>query len=111
MDADGYRLYKDGDLLADQTATTYTDSGMMPDEVHTYTLIAYNADGESDPASLTAKTKFAYYVIQPFFQSASFSVNPADMNGKTVLTVSVTDEMKILEPETWYSGELYSGEV
>lgn len=111
VDADGYRLYKDGGLLADQTATTYMDSGMMPDESHTYTLIAYNAGGESDPASLTAKTKFAYYVIQPFFQSASFSVNPADMNGKTVLTVSVTDEMKILEPETWYSGELYSGEV
>lgn len=110
-DADGYKLYKDGDLLADQTATTYTDSGMMPDERHEYTLIAYNAYGESDPAALTAKTKFAYYVIQPFFHSASFSVNPAEMNQSTVLTVEVTDEFKILEPDFFYSGEIYSGEV
>ena len=110
-DAEGYRLYKDGDLLADQTATAYTDSGMMPDERHVYTLIAYNADGESDPAALTAKTKFAYYVIQPFFHSAAFSVNPAEMNQSTVLTVEVTDEFKILEPDFFYSGEIYSGEV
>ena len=110
-DAEGYRLYKDGDLLADQTATAYTDSGMMPDERHVYTLIAYNADGESDPAALTAKTKFAYYVIQPFFHSAAFSVNPAEMNQSTVLTFEVTDEFKILEPDFFYSGEIYSGEV
>lgn len=110
-DATGYKLYKDGSLLADLTAASYTDGGMVPEETHTYTLIAYNEDGESDPATLTAETAFAYYVVQPVFQSASFSVNPADMNTSTVLTVTVTDEFMILEPDFWYSDETYSGEV
>lgn len=110
-EAEGYKLYKDGILLTDQTETNYTDSGMMPDESHIYTLTAYNLYGESESSELTAKTKFAYYVIRPFFQSASFSVNPVDMNQSTVLAVKVTDEFIILEPDFFYSGEIYSGEV
>ena len=107
----GYKLYRDGSLIADTTATAYTDADVGPNETHTYTLTAYNDDGESEPASVTAKTTEGYAVIRPVVHTASFSVNPADMNEKTVLTVSVTDELLILEPEIWYSGELYAGEV
>ena len=110
--ANGYKLYKDGALLSTQTGTTYTDVGMMPAESHTYTLTAYNDDGDSAAVSLTAATKTAeYYIVTPVIHSASFSVNPADMNTSTVLTVTVTDEFMILEPDFWYSDETYSGEV
>lgn len=52
-----------------------------------------------------------YAVLIPEITAASFSVNPAVINGKTVLSVTVTEKTVILEPEKIYSGELYSGEV
>lgn len=110
-DASGYRLYKDGSLISTQTGTTYSDTDMLPAESHVYTLTAYNDKGDSDPATLKAGTEFAYYVIKPVIHSAYLSVNPAEMNEQTVLTVDVTDEFMILEPDFFYSGEIYSGEV
>ena len=110
-DATGYRLYRDGALLATLTATSYTDSAVEPGESYVYTLIAYNADGESDPAELTASTLAGFAFRTITFSDAVFSVNPCDINGKTVLSLSAAETVLILEPETWYSGDLYSGEV
>lgn len=52
-----------------------------------------------------------YTVLVPVITGASFSVNPVNMNGSTVLSVVVTESAIILEPEIMYSGEIYSGEV
>lgn len=51
--AAGYRLKRDGVQIADQTGTAYTDT--VPDGTTfcTYTLTAYNDDGESAAATLT----------------------------------------------------------
>lgn len=51
--AAGYRLKRDGVQIAEQTGTTYTDT--VPDGTAfcTYTLTAYNDDGESAAATLT----------------------------------------------------------
>ena len=51
--ATGYRLKRDGVQIAEQTGTTYTDT--VPDEIAlcTYTLTAYNDDGESAATALT----------------------------------------------------------
>lgn len=51
--AAGYRLKRDGVQIAEQTGTTYTDT--VPDGTAfcTYTLTAYNDDGESSAAALT----------------------------------------------------------
>lgn len=43
--------------------------------------------------------------------TASFSINPADINAKTVLTVKVSEETRYLEPAKRYVGEIYLGEV
>lgn len=109
--ASGYKVYKDGTLVSTQTGTTYVDHGLFPAEKHTYDVTAYNENGESKRASIEAETTFAYYIVRPSIQQASFSVNPADINQKTVLQVIVVDELSILNPEKYYSGELYSGEV
>ena len=50
--ATGYRLYRDGTLLANQTGTGYTDNIGAAGE-YSYTLIAYNDDGDSPAATLT----------------------------------------------------------
>lgn len=110
-DATGYRLYRDGALLATLTGTSYTDGDVEPGESYSYSLIAYNADGDSDPATVTASTLegFAFRTIT--FSEAVFSVNPCDINTKTVLSLSAAETVLILEPEHYYSGDLYSGEV
>lgn len=52
-----------------------------------------------------------YSILIPVITSSLFSVNPVDMNSKTVLSVTVTENTIILEPDFFYSGEIYSGEV
>lgn len=52
-----------------------------------------------------------YPVQMPKITAVSFSINPAAINQPTVLTVKVVEEMVLLAPEIWYSGELYAGEV
>ena len=53
----------------------------------------------------------AYETYVPVISSAVFSVNPATINAKITLTVKATDLLKILYPESMYSGEIYAGEV
>lgn len=50
--ADGYRVYRDGLLVADTTDTFLTDTGAEPYSVHNYTLVAYNASGDSEAVQL-----------------------------------------------------------
>ena len=52
-----------------------------------------------------------YSVLIPEIIAASFSLNPAVINVKTVLSVTVTEKTVILEPDKIYSGEIFSGEV
>ena len=52
-----------------------------------------------------------FTVLIPEITTASFSVNPAVINGKTILSVTVTEKAVILELEKFYSGEIFSGEV
>ena len=53
----------------------------------------------------------AYETYIPVVSAAVFSANPANINAKIVLTVTVADVQKILSPELRYSGEIYAGEV
>lgn len=109
--ATGYRLWRDGELIADLTGLTYTDTGVSPNGTYTYTLRGYNAEGLGDPATLTAKTTQGYAIIRPVITAAAFNANPADINTETVLTVAVEDKILILHPEVWYAGEIYAGEI
>jgi len=52
-----------------------------------------------------------YIVLLPVIEAASFSVNPITINGKTVLTVTVVEQQAVREPEKYYSGEIFAGEV
>lgn len=52
-----------------------------------------------------------YTILLPKITSVSFAPNPVDINAKTKLTVAVTEETIVLEPEILYSGEIYAGEV
>ena len=42
---------------------------------------------------------------------ASLTPNPTSINEVFQLSVTIVETTKTLEPEIWYSGELYAGEV
>jgi chitodextrinase len=52
----GYRVYRDGGStpIATVTGTTYADSGVAPSTTHSYTVVAFDAVGNTSPASNTA---------------------------------------------------------
>lgn len=52
-----------------------------------------------------------YEVLIPVIQSAAFSTNPATINQKITITVTVIEQSAIREAEVIYSGEIYAGEV
>ena len=52
-----------------------------------------------------------YPVLIPKILAAAFAPNPADINTKIRLTVTVTEETIYLEPTKYYSGEIIAGEV
>lgn len=57
--ADGWRVYRDGVLVAAVNTNAYTDSGLLPTETHSYTVTAYNSAGNSEPAQIIAETETA----------------------------------------------------
>lgn len=111
VDCTGYRLYRGGTLLATLTGTTYTDTDVALNSSYVYTLIAYNDKGDSDPATLTAKTTEGYAVRLVEITSATIDINPCEVNQKITITVMAEEAIKVLHPEVWYSGEIYSNEV
>ena len=111
VECTGYKLYRDGTLISTQTGTTYTDTSVEPNNTYTYKLVAYNAEGDSDPTTLSAKTSEGFVVKIFEIASAVFTPNPVNINSTTKLSVQVTEAVKILEPYYYYSGDLYAGEV
>lgn len=109
----GYKLYRNGSLVAtlSASATTHIDEDVKPNSTYNYSLIAYNADGDSSPALLTGKTTEGYAILQPVIKSAVFSVNPVGINNKTILTIEVEDKVIVLQPYFYYSNDIFSGEV
>lgn len=109
--ATSYKLYRDGALLATLTGTTYTDTGVSPNSSYVYTVTGVNSEGEGDPAQLTASTTEGYVVQIIEITEAVLTPNPADINSKVKLAVTVSETIKILEPYYYHSGDLYAGEV
>lgn len=50
----GYRVYRDGNQVAEITGTSFLDSGLLPDASHTYTIKALDAAGNTSGFSDSA---------------------------------------------------------
>lgn len=53
----------------------------------------------------------SYPLLLPKITAAAFAPNHANINSKTVLTVTVTEETVYLAPYYYYRGDLYAGAV
>lgn len=93
-------IYVDGCMLIDLTAAF--GAGNEPTKAWIDEHVPYFEGTKS----------FEFQVVTiPQIIDASFSPNPVNMNTATKLTVQITEEIKILAPTWFYSGQLYSGEV
>ncbi|MFC5911707.1 cellulase family glycosylhydrolase, partial [Streptacidiphilus monticola] len=50
----GYRIYRGTTLAGTTTTTSYTDTGLTPATAYSYTVVAYDAAGNTSPASTPA---------------------------------------------------------
>jgi len=56
LDATGYRLYRDGVLIASPVTNTYTDAGLTNGQTYLYTIAAFSTGGSSpQSAAISAK--------------------------------------------------------
>ena len=78
---DGYRIYRDGTLLADNLAAgtvNYTDDSVDVNTTYTYIVSAYNSEGENNSSALTVDNT-------PTPPQAPASVNVTIDNGKALI--------------------------
>src|SRR5215212_3011450 len=50
----GYRVFRDGQLLTEQSGTSYVDATVSPSTDYSYTVVALDAAGNASPASTAA---------------------------------------------------------
>lgn len=111
VEAIGYRLYRDGVLIADITETSFLDQNLESYSSYEYQLTAYNSVGETRPVKITAKTTESYVKLRPVFRNKTADSSSPTINTKFTFSVTVTDELAVLEAEIIYSGEYFSGEL
>lgn len=109
--ASGYRVYRDGTLIATITSTEYTDKGLLPSKSYNYTVKAYSGAVTGNLGVIAGTTEEAYYEQKVVFETIKIVPNPTTINTKVTLTVTAEDKLVIYEPEKFYSGEIYSGEI
>ena len=118
--ATGYKLYRDGVLIATLTDTSYTDA-IQPFAFYVYTLTAYNDDGESEAAALTyyaAPDNPILYLVTDrtaadvAAQNAKGTYNASDLNRVGAAMNYVADRLRAagydphISPKTdWKDGD------
>lgn len=63
----------------------------------------------NEDIALTSSQDFTIKLVE--VTDAKFSVNPCATRQSIVLTVTAIETVKVLQPQYYYSGDLYSGEV
>lgn len=63
----------------------------------------------NETIALTASQDFTITLVE--VTDAKFSINPCSARQSTVLSVTTAETVKVLQPQYYYSGDLYSGEV
>ena len=82
----GYKVYRNGTQIADQTGRTYSDSGLSPSTAYTYTVKAYDAanniSAASSPLPVTTNAQTSGGSIQR--QGMSTLVNTTSTTSHTI---------------------------
>lgn len=107
--ANHYKILRDGIELADIDGDVfaYIDTTAEAGAAHNYKVVACNGAQDGGASSVTVQLP----LLIPQILAALITPNPAAINQKITITVTVSEIEKFLEPTYFYSGEIYAGEV
>ena len=74
----GYRVFRNGTLLATTTTTGYADSGLAPATAYSYTVVAFDAAGNTGPAATVSATTLPLADTTPPSAPGSFGASATD---------------------------------
>ncbi|MEK8129428.1 discoidin domain-containing protein [Paenibacillus filicis] len=77
----GYDIYRDGSKLTTVTSVTYSDTGLTPSTMYTYTVKAFNASGQVSAASNTASATTKPVKIPAALNRTGWTVATVPVNG------------------------------
>lgn len=88
----GYRVYRNGEKIADITETSYEDKGLLEDTSYAYSVTAYDTDQNESQLSpsISVKTLFTTYGLNDFVNLVADWLednpdSPAEINGDGVV--------------------------
>lgn len=102
-----YALYQGSTLVQETTGNSITVTGLLPSHTYNYTLKI----GSVVSGTIDAETEEGFYTQGPVFASIQITPNPTTINKAIQIIAKVEDKLVILEPEVFYSNEIYAGEV
>lgn len=101
----GYKLYRDGVLVASPTTTAYTDTGLTPITAYNYTIRAVDAAGNDSAPSNAYEVTTAYDTTAPSVPANLQSLTQTD----TTITLSwdtSTDNVAVASYDVYRNGQL-----
>lgn len=102
-----FEVYNGSTLIQRSTNTECTITGLLPSHIYTIDI----KESSTTIGSIDAETEKGFYEQKPVFSSISISPNPTTINTKVTITVNAEDKLIIYEPEKFFSGEIYSGDI
>lgn len=103
MGADAYRVYKNGALLAEVSATNYTDSGLQSGDLNTYSVSSVSGELESSAAQLGYVQTVLPGVSGLITDRTLADVNAVKNTAAAILSGTATAE-QITEFSRWMKG-------
>jgi len=101
----GYRVSRDGTLVATVTATSWTESGLSPGASYKYSVLAFDAAGNASAEATTVTTMLSADTEAPSAPTLTVTVNAK--NGRTSLSwTASTDNVGVAGYRVYRDGAL-----
>ncbi|MEN6536532.1 MAG: Ig-like domain-containing protein, partial [Bryobacteraceae bacterium] len=105
----GYRIYRDGSIAGTSTTIPYTDSGLNPSTVYTYTVSAYDAAGNESARSAAASVTTSASSQAPTV-SITAPVSGQTVSGNTTVIATASSEIGVAGVQFMLDGSALGSE-
>jgi len=101
----GYKIYRDGSLIATQGGTTYTDTGLSVSSSYTYTIAAYDASSNQSAQSAPYLTTSSNDTTAPTIPAGVHTTTVQDTS-LTISWTASTDDVAVTGYKIYRDGSL-----
>jgi chitodextrinase len=107
----GYRLYRNGSQLGQTTATTYSDLTLTAGATYSYTVVAFDAAGNSSAPSAAATVSTSGSDTQAPSVSITGPANNQTLSGSVPVTVTADDNVGVVGVQYMIDGSKLGQEI